>query len=189
MDIVTILRIGGYVLAGLGAGYWMSILLCRAAANATVKSRCRMAVLGGLAGVGLAATTIVIDAQQAPPLDKLTTEIELDRALANSAGTPVVVDFYADWCPPCRTLKPTVERLQRRWGGRIKFYRINVDDSFQLKKRFDIRSIPTLVYFQGADEMDRTIGVVGAAQIELRLVRLLEAADRKSQAVAAVGVP
>ena len=181
MDIITILRIGGYGLAGLGAGYWASLLLCRCAASGVVHSRRRMALLGGMAGIGLAAITAAIAPSANPALETLTTPGQMTRALANSAGTPIVVDFYADWCPPCKTMGPLLEELQQRWGGRVKFYKVNVDEAIQLKQRYDVRSIPTLIYFQGNQEVDRTIGMVGPAQIETRLVRMIENAGTSSR--------
>ena len=185
MDIMTIFRIGGYALAGLGAGYWASILICRAARTVTVTSRRRMSVLGGVLGVCIALATVAIDVTKAPPLEKLRTATELDRVLATSSGTPIVLTFYAGWCPPSHTLAPTVRDLQRRWGGRVKFYRVNVDESIHLKERFAIRSIPTLIYFQGQQEMERTIGMVGPEHIELRLMRLIEAAESSSRTAVA----
>ena len=185
MDILTIMRYAGYVLAGFGAGYWLSVLISHAATSQLVTSRRKMSVLGGLIAVCVAAATVAIEASQAPPLERIITTAQCDRALANSSGTPVVISFYADWCPPSRTLTPTLERLQKRWGGRIQFYKVNVDESIALKERFDIRSIPTLIYFDGTREMERTIGMVGNTHIESRLVRLIEAAEETSRLASA----
>jgi len=177
MDIMPVILAVGYVLAGVGAGYLVSILVCRLAATKTARNGSRMALLGGMVGVCVAAGVALAAPKYAPELEPLTTVTQFDHALTRSGGTPVVVVFYADWCAPCRAMSPQLRRLQQQWGGRILFYRVNVDESPELKDRLMIRSIPTLVYFQGDREADRTIGMVSADQIESRLVRLIQTAD------------
>ena len=63
------------------------------------------------------------------------------------ANRPVLVDFYADWCPPCRKLAPTIETLAKDYGDRILVVKVNVDKGPQLAKRYGIRSIPTVILF------------------------------------------
>jgi thioredoxin len=177
MDIMPVILAVGYVLAGVGAGYLASILICRLATMKTARSGSRMTLLGGLVGVCVAAGVAMATPKYAPELEPLTTVPQFDHALTRSAGTPVVVAFYADWCAPCRALSPQLRQLQMKWGGRVLFYKVNIDESPELKDRLVIRSIPTLVYFQGDRETDRTIGMIGDDQIESRLARLVQTAD------------
>lgn len=71
---------------------------------------------------------------------------------------PVLVDFWAEWCQPCRMLAPTVDAIAQTYQGKAKFVKLNVDDNTQVAQRFGIRSIPTLVVFKGGNESDRLIG-------------------------------
>ena len=82
-----------------------------------------------------------------------TFEIEVLRA-----ATPVLVDFWASWCSPCRSLAPTVDRLAEEFGGRLKVVKLDIDESAAMTNRFDIKSIPTLILFKDGSERDRLIG-------------------------------
>jgi thioredoxin 1 len=90
------------------------------------------------------------------------TDGTFEREVLES-GVPVVVDFWAQWCPPCRALAPTFEALAEGYGGAVKFVKINIDENGAVPQRYGIRSIPTLVLFQNGSEAER---VVGAASRE-----------------------
>ena len=75
-----------------------------------------------------------------------------------ASGVPVVVDFWAEWCPPCRALAPTFEALAESYGGAVKFVKLNIDESQSVPQRYGIRSIPTLILFQGGREVERIVG-------------------------------
>ncbi len=77
---------------------------------------------------------------------------------------PVVVDFWAPWCVPCRRTKPTLERLGREYAGKVDFWTINADDHPQLVRALGIFGIPTLLAFQGGREAARIIGAKSAAE-------------------------
>ena len=74
------------------------------------------------------------------------------------AETPVLVDFWAAWCGPCRMLAPTVDRLAEEFGDRLKVVKLDIDASVATSTRFGIKSIPTLVLFKNGSEQDRLIG-------------------------------
>ncbi|HYH83977.1 MAG TPA: thioredoxin [Pyrinomonadaceae bacterium] len=73
----------------------------------------------------------------------------------------VVVDFWAEWCPPCRMLAPTFEELAERYAGGVKFVKLNVDENSSVPQRFGIKGIPTMIFFDGGREVERVVGATG----------------------------
>ena len=84
-------------------------------------------------------------------LKNFTREVERSRGV-------VVVDFWAEWCGPCRAIAPTLQKLAMEYRGRVKVGKINIDDNQKLADRFQVRSIPTLVLFVNGKEKDRMVG-------------------------------
>ncbi len=91
-------------------------------------------------------------------------DLSFDRFVQNST-LPVLVDFWAPWCGPCRQMAPQFDAAARQLKGRALLVKVNSDDSPETSRRFAIRSIPTLVRLQGGVEQRRQSGAVGAAQI------------------------
>jgi thioredoxin 2 len=81
------------------------------------------------------------------------------------ASVPVLVDFWAPWCGPCRMVSPLVESVGREHAGHMKVVKLNVDDAPQISARFDIRGIPLLVLFRDGAEVDRLVGAVPGARL------------------------
>jgi thioredoxin len=88
------------------------------------------------------------------------------------AGSPVVVDFYATWCGPCKRLAPMLDELAGQFSGRIKFVKVNVDESPELSRRFQIEGIPTLLFFKDGKLVDRSVGLPSADALKSRLESL-----------------
>ena len=88
----------------------------------------------------------------------------LDALLASSAQ-PVVVDFWASWCAPCRAMAPVFEQVAGTLAGEARFVKVNVDEQQALASRHGIRAIPTLILFRGGAEVKRTSGVLDAGAL------------------------
>lgn len=73
--------------------------------------------------------------------------------------TPVLVDFWADWCTPCHMLAPTLDELEKEYQGKIKFGKMNVDENIKTPSSFSIMSLPTVVIFKGGKPLSNTVGV------------------------------
>jgi len=100
----------------------------------------------------------------ASPVD-ITSAANFDR-LVGTASIPVVVDFWAPWCGPCRMVAPEMEKVASRQAGRLLVVKVNTDAIEELGERLGIRSIPTLAVFAGGREVARTTGARPAADIE-----------------------
>ena len=91
-------------------------------------------------------------------------ESDFDQVVLKSK-TPVLVDFWAEWCGPCRTLAPIVEAIAAQYGDAARVFKLNVDDSPAVAQRYGIQGIPTLILFQDGEEKDRIIGAVSKETI------------------------
>jgi thioredoxin 1 len=91
--------------------------------------------------------------------------------------TPVLVDFWAEWCGPCRMIAPAVEQLARDFDGRAKIVKVNVDEEQGLASEYGIRSIPTLLFFQGGKVVDQLVGAAPKQTLEAKLTNLVAVAS------------
>lgn len=87
-----------------------------------------------------------------------------------SSSQPVLVDFWAEWCAPCRMLAPTVEAVAEKYSGQAKVYKLNVDDNPMTAQRYGIKGIPTLIVFKDGKEQERIVG----ATSQQTIARMLE---------------
>jgi len=88
---------------------------------------------------------------------------------------PVVVDFYADWCGPCRIVSPIIEQLSQEYDGRIRFVKVDVDKSPELAEKYGVMSIPTIIFFKHGKEMTRVIGATSKEHYQHPVEHLIAA--------------
>src|SRR6516165_6812843 len=92
-------------------------------------------------------------------------EAALDDELVQSKE-PILVDFWAPWCGPCRAMSPAVEAAAQKLAGGAKVYKVNVDDNPSVSPRFNLRGIPTLILFKDGREVNRLVGLSSRQEIE-----------------------
>ncbi|MEM4328280.1 MAG: thioredoxin, partial [Candidatus Caldarchaeum sp.] len=85
----------------------------------------------------------------------------------------VVVDFWAEWCAPCRAIAPVVKELARQYSGRVVFGKLNVDENPRTAAMFGIMSIPTLMFFKKGKPVDMVVGAVPKRMLETRIAQHL----------------
>jgi len=86
-----------------------------------------------------------------------------------SAEVPVLVDFWAEWCGPCRMMTPTVDAIATDYAGRVKVGKVNVDENGGTAMRYNIRGIPTLLLFKGGQIVEQKVGAVGKTDVQKML--------------------
>ena len=86
---------------------------------------------------------------------------------------PVLVDFWASWCGPCKAMAPVVEEVAKDFDGKVKVVKINIDDNAQSATNFGVMSIPTFMIFKGGKEVDRVMGVNPKSELEKRINKVL----------------
>ena len=97
------------------------------------------------------------------------------------SNLPVVIDFYADWCPPCRALGPIIDRLAEEFSGRIKFIKINSDEEPELAKRFQVTGLPTLVFVRQGKVEGQAAGLPQEDALRSDLARWVEVENVSTQ--------
>ena len=93
------------------------------------------------------------------------TKKDFEREVLKSE-LPVVIDFWAPWCAPCRAIAPLLDKMASQWAGKVRVAKINVDDETELASSFRIRSIPTLAVMRGGKVVDTMVGFGGPSALQ-----------------------
>ena len=104
-------------------------------------------------------------------MEKVITENNIEEVMAS--GLPVVIDFWAPWCGPCRVLGPTIDEVANEFAGRVIVAKCNVDDCEEIAVKYGIRNVPSVLFFKNGEIVGRTAGLVSKADIVARIGNLL----------------
>ena len=96
------------------------------------------------------------------------SDVTFDKDVLSSE-VPVLVDFWAEWCGPCRVMEPTIDAIATAYSGRVKVGKLNVDDNGGTAMRYNIRGIPTLLLFKGGQIVEQRVGIVGKSELQKML--------------------
>ena len=108
----------------------------------------------------------------------MTAPIEVDDAGFEQdvlqADTPVVVDFWAPWCGPCRMVAPILDDLASKYAGRVTIAKVNTDENSQWAMKYGVQGIPTMLFVKDGKEVDRVVGATSAAMYTSKIEELLD---------------
>ena len=103
--------------------------------------------------------------------------IDVDDAnfdsLVLQSSLPVVVDFWAPWCGPCKAVSPIIEKMVATHGAKVQFAKLNIDDNAGITQKYGIKSVPTILFFKDGQIADKLVGMVTAAKLEESLQGVL----------------
>jgi thioredoxin 1 len=108
-----------------------------------------------------------------------TTDAKFDADVVNSEQ-PVLLDFWAEWCGPCKMIAPILDAIADEYQGKLRVVKLNIDENPQTPPKYNIRSIPTLLLFNGGSVAAQQVGAVSKAQLESFLSAHLKSAKRST---------
>lgn len=104
-------------------------------------------------------------------MEHISDAVFTEKVLKNKK--PAVVDFYADWCGPCKMLAPVIENVSKELLAKAEFFKINVDENRSSSSEFEVRSIPTIIIFVNGKEKDRLVGYFSNEDLKRELLKII----------------
>lgn len=89
------------------------------------------------------------------------------------SDVPVLVDFFAEWCGPCKMMGPVVESMAEKFDGQVKIGKLNVDDDGEIAQKYRVASIPTFIFFKGGQAVATHVGAMSAGDLEAKIRQML----------------
>jgi len=99
----------------------------------------------------------------------MVSEFNVDNFEKEISDGLVVVDFWAEWCGPCKMLGPIFEEVSKEFEGKVKFGKLNIDDGQELAQKFQVMGIPTILFFKDGQLVDRTTGLISKEELEKKV--------------------
>jgi len=160
------------VFAGALLGAWVGYRLATRSAQANGSRSRGLAVFGatvaggivGAGAMGLMASTRGASMTWSASVQQVTTQAELDAVVEAAGSEPVLVDFYAKWCPPCKAMAPHVDALAE--SGAVRVAAVDTDQATALAEAFGVTSLPTLVVLKDGEEVQRALGYHDIQQLD-----------------------
>lgn len=125
-------------------------------------------IISAFAGNDTGKVTVLTEEQYRISVEDFTTE-EWEYL----GEGPAIVDFYADWCGPCRRLAPIMEELAGKYDGKVRFYKVNVDNARKLSTAYGIRSIPSVLFIPAEGEPQMNVGLMSEEEFSEKIEELL----------------
>lgn len=117
-------------------------------------------------------TVVVKEKREVKYMSKIINASEFSTEVLN-ASEPVLVDFYADWCGPCKMMSPALDKISEEYAGKAKVVKINVDENPEVAQQYGVMSIPNFKFFKGGQVVDEALGAMPATALTNKLDQLL----------------
>ena len=117
-------------------------------------------------------TVVVKEKREVKIMSKIINASEFPTEVLN-ASEPVLVDFYADWCGPCKMMSPALDKISEEYAGKAKVVKINVDENPEVAQQYGVMSIPNFKFFKGGQVVDEALGAMPATALTNKLDQLL----------------
>lgn len=117
-------------------------------------------------------TVVVKEKREVKIMSKIINASEFPTEVLN-ASVPVLVDFYADWCGPCKMMSPALDKISEEYAGKAKVVKINVDENPEVAQQYGVMSIPNFKFFKGGQVVDEALGAMPATDLTNKLDQLL----------------
>ena len=101
------------------------------------------------------------------------TDSNFEEVMASAGEKPLVIDFWATWCGPCRMIAPIVEEMAEKYADQVVIGKCNVDESPELPTKYGIRNIPTLLFFKNGELVDKSVGALPKNELEAKIKALI----------------